>query len=282
MERTMNVEFGVMQGRLSPRYQGRYQSHPTKHWQSEFFIAAEMGYSLIEFIVDAWSLDTNPLLNPEGIQEVVDLVEASGVSVKTLCADVFMDLTFVGEQFQQAEILLARLIKVAKAIGIRDVVIPCVDRSSLMFSDDLKTRFVERIQSWCKRAAEDGVRINLETDLAPQEFSALLDAIGRETVWVNYDIGNSASLGFEPAEEFSCYGDRVSNVHIKDRVRDGGSVFLGTGNASFDAVFWALHKLRFEGPMIFQAARAESFILDLSQLEKQTQWFMKKWNAYQS
>ena len=34
---------------------------------------------------------------------------------------------------------------------------------------------------------------------------------------VNYDTGNSASLGYDPSEEISVYGHRIINVHIKDR-----------------------------------------------------------------
>ena len=47
--------------------------------------------------------------------------------------------------------------------------------------------------------------LSLETDLAPtpfQEPSKELPAALR----VNYDIGNSASLGFCPKEEFEAYG----------------------------------------------------------------------------
>ena len=35
---------------------------------------------------------------------------------------------------------------------------------------------------------------------------------------VNYDSGNSASLGYDPTDEFAAYGERVGSVHIKDRV----------------------------------------------------------------
>ena len=34
---------GVMQGRLVPKYKGRYQAHPVNYWQSEFQLAANIG-----------------------------------------------------------------------------------------------------------------------------------------------------------------------------------------------------------------------------------------------
>lgn len=38
---------GVMQGRLLPKYQGRYQAHPVGYWQDEFEIANEIGLDCI-------------------------------------------------------------------------------------------------------------------------------------------------------------------------------------------------------------------------------------------
>ena len=45
------------------------------------------------------------------------------------------------------------------------------------------------------------------------------------------DIGNSASLGLNPLDEFEAFGDRILNVHVKDRVLGGTTVPLGLGNA---------------------------------------------------
>ena len=64
---------------------------------------------------------------------------------------------------------------------------------------------------------------------------------------VNYDSGNSSSLGYHPRDEFAAYGCRVGSVHIKDRVRGGGTVPLGTGNADFPALFAALKKIAYRG-----------------------------------
>jgi hexulose-6-phosphate isomerase len=73
---------------------------------------------------------------------------------------------------------------------------------------------------------------------------------------INYDIGNSAALGFNPQEEFAAYGARIVNVHIKDRMLGGTTVPLGTGSANFDAVFEALAKVNYRGNFILQTARA--------------------------
>ncbi|MEO9945564.1 sugar phosphate isomerase/epimerase family protein [Paraglaciecola sp.] len=273
----MNIEFGMMQGRLTPRYQGRYQCHPNGHWQSEFFVAKSLGLSLIEFIVDSWYLEDNPLLSHDGLAELQKISDESGVRVKTLCADVFMDMQFIGNSAAHALKLLNQLITISLKLGIRDIVIPCVDRSSLQNFTSKTDEFVRLLKPVCQYASSLGIRLNLETDLPPKPFNSLLNMLGRDNIWVNYDIGNSASLGFCPDEEFTLYGDRISNVHIKDRTLNGGSVILGTGDANFQSVIAQLKSINFSGPLIFQAARAESFIDDLTGVRKQINWFTQQW-----
>jgi hexulose-6-phosphate isomerase len=46
-------------------------------------------------------------------------------------------------------------------------------------------------------------------------------------------------------------------VHIKDRIRGGGTVPLGTGDADFPTVFSQLNKIRYDGDITLQVARSE-------------------------
>lgn len=55
-------KLGVMQGRLLPKFQGRYQAHPKGFWQKEFEIAKEIGLDCIEFILDFNDAEDNPLI----------------------------------------------------------------------------------------------------------------------------------------------------------------------------------------------------------------------------
>ena len=48
----MKKKFGIMQGRLLPKYEGRYQAHPIGIWESEFPVASKLGLDSIEFIFD--------------------------------------------------------------------------------------------------------------------------------------------------------------------------------------------------------------------------------------
>jgi hexulose-6-phosphate isomerase len=100
------------------------------------------------------------------------------------------------------------------------------------------------------------VKILFESDYAPLKLARFIDRLDPFLFGINYDIGNSAALGFKSQEEFAAYGLRIMNVHIKDRILGGTTVPLGRGNASFDEVFAALAKINYDGNFILQTARA--------------------------
>ena len=243
-------KIGTMQGRLLPKYKGRYQAFPVGNWPLEFSAAKQSGIELIEFILDYEDVEENPLLaDPTAIKATA---RHSGVLVASICADYFMEAPL--HRSDAARRVLERLMDSAAVIGARDIVIPCVDQSSLSGEREA-TEFIAVMADTAPAAESRGINLSLETDLGPTEFASLLDRIGSDAVTVNYDTGNSASLGFDAGEELTAYGARISDIHIKDRTLDGGPVELGTGDCDFDAVFDWLAASDYQGPLIMQAYR---------------------------
>ena len=250
---------GVMQGRLLPKYQGRYQAHPVGCWQDEFTIASSIGLDTIEFILDFNDAAINPLLSATGEDEIRQIIDQTGVGVQTVCADYFMEAPLHSDAPSVAEKsnnVMQRLLHRVSALGITDIVVPCVDQSSLN-GQAATEHFEKQMKGLIPLAEELKINISLETDLAPQPFSDLLNRLDSERITVNYDIGNSAALGYDPVEELDAYGSQISDIHIKDRVRNGSSVVLGEGDADFDRFFTKLKEFNYLGPFIMQAYRDE-------------------------
>jgi L-ribulose-5-phosphate 3-epimerase len=267
----MKYKIGVMQGRLVPKYKGRYQAHPVGFWKDEFIVASKLGLDCIEFIFDYNEADENPLISVSGIDAILQVMEQTGVSVVSICADYFMEAPLHSENseiVQKSRAVLSRLLKSAHTLGVKDIVIPCVDQSSLngKAAEDL---FVKNITPFLDQAEEFNVNLSLETDLAPKPFASLLARFKSDRITVNYDIGNSASLGFDPVEELNCYGDKITDIHIKDRILGGGPVELGTGVAQFDVFFNELKKFNYTGPFIMQAYRDDEGV---EVFKKQLDW----------
>jgi len=253
----MKNKIGVMQGRLVPKYQGRYQAFPVGMWQDEFKVAQECGLDLIEFILDFNDAEENPLLKLGGVDEIVKISKDTSVSVKTICADYFMEAPLHSSDSKLAKEsfkILERLLEAAKVLKITDIVIPCVDQSSLK-TEEAVNRFIKQIIKIIPTIEKENFNLSLETDLAPQPFIELLNQLNSKNITVNYDIGNSAALGFDSDEELAAYGDRITDIHIKDRLLGGGPVTLGEGNADFVKFFDKLEEYDYQGPFIMQAYR---------------------------
>lgn len=258
----MNNHLGVMQGRLLPKYQGRYQAHPIGYWQDEFPLAADMGLDCIEFILDYNQVEENPLFSHSGRQQIRKLSESTGVQVYSVCADYFMEDPLHGVDLDQSQTSLntmKRLLENSADLEIRDIVVPCVDQSSIQ-DITARSRFQQQLAKIIPYAEKLGVNLSLETDLPAEDFKNLLGQFNSPRVTVNYDIGNSASLGYDPEEELHAYGPRISDIHIKDRELGGGSVQLGKGNASLPEFFSFLSTFSYTGPFIMQAYRDEEGI----------------------
>ena len=251
------TKIGVMQGRLLPKYQGRYQAHPIGYWEDEFEIAALLGVDLIEFILDYNDFEENPLMSASGCKKIIEIANQSDVKVKTICADYFMDAPLHSTDLNVATLsaaVLRELIINSRTIGVTDIVLPLVDQSSVRDSES-QDQFIRAIEPFLPYLDENNMNLNLETDLDPTAFKSLLNQINSDHVTVNYDTGNSAGLGYDPEQEFAAYGDRITDIHIKDRVKNGFSVCLGQGSADFTQIFKCVQNYGYSGPFIMQAFR---------------------------
>lgn len=247
----------IMQGRLLPPTEGRIQCFPRERWRDEFALAAAAGLAAIEWIYDLHGADVNPIADDHGLELMRGLSRATGVAVRSLCADYFMDRPLLRagqrETDERTQTLFWLLRRCAKA-GIGRVALPFVDASRI----DSEMQ-VEQALSVLEQAlpvlVETGVELHLETSLSPRVFARLLARLPPTMVKVNYDSGNSASLGYHPRDEFAAYGARVGSVHIKDRRRGGSTVPLGTGDADFGALFACLREVDYAGDYVLQVAR---------------------------
>lgn len=267
----MQNNIGIMQGRLLPKYQNRYQAHPLGYWQEEFPIAKQLGLNLIEFIFDFNDFELNPLMNADGLTEILELSEKYKIQVRTVCADYFMEAPIHSDDIsivEHSQKVLKRLLDAGRELELSDIVIPCVDRASIQSSTS-QVRFYENLSVCLDQAIRYNINLSLETDLPPEPFAELIHRFDCEVVTVNYDTGNSAALGYDPGEELGCYGKKISDIHIKDRLLNGGPVELGKGQAQFHKFFNALSEMDYKGPFVMQAYRDDEGV---QIFKKQLQW----------
>lgn len=256
MKNLIENNIGIMQGRLLPKYKRKFQAFPVYSWSKEFKLAKKFKLKNLEFIFDFDVYRENPLFTLHGIRKIKLLSKNTSVEVKSICADYFMERPIFskGLQFLINKVILKTLIKHASYLGIREIVIPCVDKSSLN-NKKKKSAAIHFINCFGIYLKRYNVNIALETDLNPLDFINFIKKINSKNIRVNYDIGNSASLGFDIYKEIQSYGHLISNIHIKDRKLNGGSCVLGAGDANLDKFFSYLHKIPKNYLLIMQCYR---------------------------
>jgi len=247
-----------MQGRLSPLNGFRIQSFPWETWQDEFPIAQRLGFRFIEWTLDQERLAENPLMTNLGQQRIRNLCRLHGFEIPALTGDCFMQAPFwkskgCARVDLQRDFL--RVVKACSALQISVLVVPLVDNGRLANRREQGV-LLGFLEEQCGFLREKRVRVALETDFPPPHASRLVDTLDPEIFGINYDIGNSAGLGYSYEDEFRSYGSRIFHVHVKDRLLGGGTVPLGKGAADFKGVFRSLADMGYQGHFVLQTARA--------------------------
>src|ERR1035441_6443657 len=184
--------YGIMQGRLSPPEDGRFQSFPRNSWREEFSHAREAGLDYIEWIHDEYGRTANPIFSEAGLAEFDALKRQHNIATPALCGDWFMDFPLIRctlEERTERESHLHELIPIAARIGANRIVLPFVDQSK-MTTEDEKQTVIEVLKRALPLARQHNIELHLEADFNPVAFAAFLARVDRPSLKVNWDSGN--------------------------------------------------------------------------------------------
>lgn len=274
-------KLGFMQGRLSPIFRHKIQSFPYSNWKNEFKLATKLKLNHIEWTADQFLIDRNPINYKEGIKEIIEIKKKYKLNIPSLTADFIMQ-----EPFYKAENLVVKsleeqfiqIIINASKVGIKNIVVPLVDNGRIETSSQ-KRKIIIFFKKINKLITKSKIKICFELDMKPKNCKNFIDIFDNNNFGINYDIGNSASKGFNPKEEIILYGNRIFNVHIKDRNLNGPTVPLGKGNADFDLVFGELKKLRYKNYFTIQMSRSKNN-LHIAEIKKTIKYLQKYFYKY--
>ena len=253
---SMPAKVGMMQGRLSPIINNRIQQFPWDSWPNEFVVASKIDIKLIEWTIDTFDFYKNPLINSNQWDEINIIMDKNNISIPSVTCDYFMENPPWKTDLKLVKEGISSILQGMRNIKSKILVIPLVDNSSLPDSSSVKI-IEDFFTDLIPIISQNKLQIAFECDLNPEKLSDLIDKFDRNYFGINYDIGNSSSLGFNPEEEFKAYGSRIINVHVKDRKLNGTTVPLGEGDADFLGIFRLLHEENYQGNLILQTARSK-------------------------
>ena len=235
------MKLGILQGRLSKPVNGLYQEFP-RYWRNEFDILEQLGLSGVEWLITPALFENNPFFT--------DGSNIKELPILSVCADTLVSKLICDKDFLKEH--LDPLCVQAYKNGVEILTIPVLDESDLN-NDEKRSAFCEIIKGYGKKYPE--LKFAFEAEMPPNKLNDIVSLC--ENYYVTYDTGNITSCGVDHGEFIDFFGDKIINVHIKDRTYDRQTVFPTTGDTNFELIFEKLSVIGYDGHFILQTAREE-------------------------
>ncbi len=251
----------ILQGRLSPDVDNRYQFFPKEKWQDEFKLAHELGFDGIEWLIDPKGWENNPIFG-DSFDEAESLAKETSLPIMSVCADWFMEVCIWEGDPEEHRARIRSLFSHLTRTTNKLLLLPLLETHNI-FEEDIQDKVVTVLKPLREELEASGIRIAFETQLSAQQLISFLAKFESEAFGVYYDIGNCTSYGFNCAEDIRLLQSRVKGVHVKDRkVGTTTPLRLGEGDADFGGVIAALTEIDWQGTLVMQAWRGEEYLDD--------------------
>jgi len=228
----------IIQGRLMPPDNG-FQDTPAD-WRGEFERLRKLDMNHVEWIVTKESFDNNPIFK----ENVIDY------PISSICADHVVDNRVANREFLFAS--MKPICEAAQRNNIRNVTIPLLEDSDVN-DDVIRAEFCESVAELAKKY--ENLNFSIEAELHPDKLIEIIE-LG-DNFSVTYDTGNITSCKLDHEEYIDRLANRISNVHLKDRTFDAGTVDPTTGDTNFNLIFQKLCDINYTGIFTIQTARGE-------------------------
>ncbi len=255
------MKIGFMQGRLvDSEKKNAIQFFPAKKWKVEINIMNSINFKIMEWTINSENMNQNHLFNYSKNRELKFFLKNKKIKIPSVTCDFFMQEPFYkNKKFIKTLRNLKKVIKCSKNIGVKYIILPLVDFSSI--ENVSQEKFLIREIKKFTQYLGPNQKILFETDYPPNKIITFIKQLNSK-FGINYDTGNSASLGYSFEEEKK-YFRFVKNIHIKDRLFRGRTVRLGKGDYDFKKFFSYLRKIKYNKNLILQTARAKDNINEI-------------------
>lgn len=256
------LEIGIIQGRLSARPYPKLQAFPWASWKEEFYQAKQIGYDFIEWIFEENNYINNPIWTEEGRKQIKQCMAETGIRVGSVCADYFLENPFFrrGDYTLEKNVLqLEELIKRTREIGADTILLPVLENAEIRCSEE-ENILSEVIFKVIPLLEAFEVKLGLETELPIDEYLKLVTRFHSAYVGAYYDAGNCAFCGHDMRYDMEILNGHIINIHVKDRIKGGRSVFLSSGDTNFSEGIPYLMENGYEGNFVMQTYFEDDYL----------------------
>tara|TARA_Y100001970_G_C14205655_1_gene843788 strand:- start:620 stop:1462 length:843 start_codon:yes stop_codon:yes gene_type:complete len=249
-------KLSITQGRHVQVINKKIQLFPEKNWSDELKLFNFTKLKYIEWVISRDNFNKNPICKINGHKIINKHLKKNKIKCRSVDLDFIVKENPLKFSKEKIKIFLKKIEVISSncsKIGIKYLIFPFLENSSpdRKFKIDKLILLLNEI----RKKISKKITILIETDLKP---SILLNTIKKmnNKIFINYDLGNSASKNFNFNEEKK-YFKFVKNIHLKDRVKNGSTIRFGDGNANFKKLFKFLIKNKNNYDFTLQPARSK-------------------------
>lgn len=251
METLNEINFGIVQGRLSTPPDNSLQWFPETCWEKEFSIANQLKYDFIELIVEENHNKNNPIWSSSGRKRIIELTKNNNLCTPTMCNCFLLENSLIKSSGVIDQAL--ELIRCSHEIGVSKMVLPLFEQSEM--NKNNYEMYIEPIITIANYAEEHKVSICLETILNGKTFLNFFDSLKHPNVYCVFDTGNMIAENHDIYSDILLLKNKINYVHIKDKNQTNENVLLGTGLVNFKKVLEAFKLIGFKGLFTFETVR---------------------------
>jgi L-ribulose-5-phosphate 3-epimerase len=247
------MKYGVMEGFQMHHSQKEYGLKSEGGRTSLFPKVKELGFHGVELGI---GLDyrEDPLWTGRGGARQAIKMEArrTGVEAASICLHLLnyeenSPASINAEHRETGREITRNAIEACAAIGASVILVPFFGTAALK-SDKQTQSLIDEMRGLSPVAEDRGVCLALETSLEAPQLVRVIESIGSYRVKAYFDIGNTASMGYDVVQEITALGGLIAQVHVKDYP----SRTLGDGDIEFGGVIAALEDAGFDGYLVLE------------------------------
>jgi L-ribulose-5-phosphate 3-epimerase len=202
-------------------------------------LAKSLGFDGVQISIGTGT-EALPLSDPALQKAFLDESKRVGLKIESLCLEILHRNYLKSDPLGQRWV--ADSIPIAKAMGVRVVLLPFFGKGALQTSAEME-KVGDILKEVAPVAEKAGVVLGLEDTISALDNVRIMERAKSPAVLTYYDVGNSTQHGFNVVKEIRWLGKaRICEVHLKDNPH-----YLGEGTIDFKAVIDALADIGFDG-----------------------------------
>lgn len=218
-------------------------------------IAADLGLEAISIKLGLYVNDY-PLTRPAMQKIYLSEQQRYGIEYAAIALNDFDNIPMHARENTKEHAIvwdmLKRAVPTAAALGVPIIQVPSFVASEMKTTEDMEYS-AKALQYLCDGAADRGISVALETDMAPERFEQVNQIVDRKNFYLYFDSQNYyLNKGYDPRMILERqYPQMCSQLHVKDGVELSGG-YLGSGPSGFFATMDWLAEHGFSGILLLE------------------------------